>query len=410
MSEPTHEAGELADYPFPDGPMASQPPEFVRRREACPLSEVRLPTGDPAMLAVRHADIQQIMADDARFTRDMSAPEAPRLFHNMLLLEDPTILLNMHGEDHLRLRRILAGAFTPRRAAEWRPEVRKIIDELLDRMVADGQPYDLMRFAYQLPVRMVSTMLGIPASDGKQLQEWVAAWLSFARPREELDRAAAEFDGYARELVAARRANPGTALVDHLISCRDVADRLSEAELVSTIRVLIIGGNETIANSISRMMFSLLREREHWETLLGDRSLLPVAIEELLRHNPPGGGTIGLMRWATADVVLESGSGTVRAGQAVFTPLVAAGHDPAAFPEPERIRFDRPHLPSTMQFGAGRHYCLGVHLARVELEETLSALLTRFPGLRLARRPEDLAWSEGSYGTGLPELPVVWHD
>jgi cytochrome P450 len=389
--------------------MASQPPEFVRRREECPLSEVTLPTGDHALLAVRHADIQQIMADDNRFTRDLSDPSAPRLFHNLLLLEDPTILLNMHGEDHLRLRRIIASAFTPKRAEEWRPEVRVIVNELLDEMEQAGQPANLMSaFAYKLPTRLICQMLDIPVEDGDQLGEWVAACLSFALPRAELDRAAKEFNDYVVALITRRRANPGDAFVDHLINARDVGDRLSEDELVSMIRVLIIGGNETIANSISRIVFSLLRHRQRWEELLADRSLLPAAIEELLRHNPPGGGGSGLMRLATEDVVLESGSGTIHAGQAVFTPLVAAGHDPDVFPEPEEIRFDRPKHPSTMQFGAGRHYCLGVHLAKVELEQTLTALLDRFPDLRLAVAPEDIAWSEGSYGIGLPELPVAW--
>jgi cytochrome P450 len=409
MSEPGQPPTEPTPFPFPDGPMGLQPPEFDRRRTTCPLSEVSLPTGDHALLAVNYADVAQIMGDDVRFTRDFSDEGAPRLFHNLLLLEDPTILLNMHGENHLRLRRIIASAFTPRRAEEWRPTVSAIIDGLLDRMEGEGMPADLMStFAYKLPTRLICQMLDIPENDGDRLCQWVAAWLSFAMPREELNRASKEFSDYVVALIAHRRAAPGNALIDHLISARDAEDRLSEDELVSMIRTLIIGGNETIANSISRITFSLLREREHWERLVGDRTLLPAAIEELLRHNPPGGGATGLMRLATEDVELESGSGTIRAGQAVFTPLVAAGHDPEVFPDPYAISFDRPRHPTTLQFGAGRHYCVGVHLARVELELSLSALMDRFPRLHLAVEPEDLAWSEGSYGVGLLELPVAW--
>ncbi|MFI9549753.1 cytochrome P450 [Streptomyces sp. NPDC052016] len=408
MSENPQADATPAPFPFPDGPMASPPPEFARRRAVCPLSEVTLPTGDRAMVAVKHADIQQIMSDDRRFSRDLSAPDAPRLFHNLLMLEDPTILLNMHGEDHLRLRRILASAFTPRRAEQRRPEIQESIDAVLDEMEQSGRPADLMFFAYKLPTRLTCRMLAIPEEDAEQLLKWVSAWLSFSMPREELDKAAADFNDYVVALTRRRRAEPGDALIDHLISARDVDDRLSEEELVSTIRTLIIGGNETIANSISRMMFTLLRQRDLWETLQKDRSLIPAAIEELLRHNPPGGGATGLMRLATEDVELVSGSGTIRAGQAVFTPLVAAAYDPEAFPEPEQVRFDRPKSPSTMQFGAGRHFCLGVHLARTELELMLTALLDRFPDLRLAKEPEDLRWSDGSYGVTMLELPVVW--
>ncbi|KJE20191.1 cytochrome P450 [Frankia torreyi] len=408
MSDSSGASGAPMPFPFPDGPMATAPPEFARRRSECPLSEVVLPTGDPALVAVRHADIQQIMSDDKNFTRDLSSPDAPRLFHNMLLLEDPTILLNMHGEDHLRLRRIVASAFTPRRAEQARPEISKIIDRLLDDVESGGHPADLMTFARLLPTRFISQILGVPEDDGEQLLEWVSAWLSFALPREDLDRAANDFSDYARALVERKRAEPGDSLIDHIINAHDVEDRLSENELISMIRMLIIGGNETIANAISRSLFSLLSQRQHWAALLADRSLVPAAIEELLRHNPPGGGTTGLIRLATADVELTSGSGVIRAGQGVFTPLVAAGHDPAVFPDPEQIRFDRPKTHSTMQFGAGRHYCLGVHLARVELELTLNALLDRFPNLRLAVPPAELPWSEGSYGVGLTGLPVVW--
>ncbi|MEV0643067.1 cytochrome P450 [Streptomyces sp. NPDC050619] len=388
--------------------MSSPPPEFARRRGVCPLSEVTLPTGDRAMLALKHADIQQIMSDDRRFTRDLSAPDAPRLFHNLLMLEDPTILLNMHGDDHLRLRRILASAFTPRRAEGWRPQISEEIDRLLDEMERDGRPANLMAFAYKLPTRLTCKMLAIPEEDGEQLLTWVSAWLSFAMPREELDKAAADFNDYVVALTRRRRAEPGDALIDHLINARDVDDRLSEDELVSTIRTLIIGGNETIANSISRMVFTLLRERHLWETLQADRSLIPTAIEELLRHNPPGGGATGLMRMATEDVELDSGSGTVRAGQGVFTPLVAAAYDPQAFPDPEQVKFDRPKSPGTLQFGAGRHFCLGIHLARTELELMLTALLDRFPDLALATAPEELPFSEGGYGVTMSELPVVW--
>ncbi|WP_433261707.1 cytochrome P450 [Actinosynnema sp. CS-041913] len=399
---------ELADFPFPEGPRATPSPEFARRRAECPLSRVRLPTGDTALLAVRHRDIQQIMGDDARFTRDLSAPGSPRLFHNLLMLDDPTILLNMHGEDHLRLRRIMASAFTPRRADALRPKIQEKIDLLLDEVERGERPVDLMQFAYRLPTSLMCGMLGIPEEDGPQLKEWVSAWLSFAMSPEELDRAARGFDDYVVALAARRRAEPGDVLIDHLISARDVDDRLSEDELVSMVRTLVIGGNETIAGSLSRMLLTLLTRREHWEALRRDRSLVPAAIEELLRHSPPGGGGSGLMRMATEDVVLESGSGVVRKGEGVFTPLVAAGHDPEAFPEPDLVRFDRPRTPGTVQFGAGRHYCVGVHLARVELELALTSLLDRFPDLRLAVPVEELVWSEGTYGVTLPALPVVW--
>jgi len=130
-------------FPFPEGPLATQPPEYVRRRTECPLGEVTTPSGDTAMLAVRHEDVEAIMRDP-RFTRDLSAPGSPSLFPGDSLSADRSFLVNMDGPDHLRLRRIVAAAFTPKRAEQWRPEIRAIVDELLDPIEQAGPPADLI--------------------------------------------------------------------------------------------------------------------------------------------------------------------------------------------------------------------------------------------------------------------------
>jgi cytochrome P450 len=173
------------------------------------------------------------------------------------------------------------------------------------------------------------------------------------------------------------------------------------------IRSMIAGGIETIGNGVSRSVFTLLRDHENWELLVAQRELLPAAVEELIRVNPPGGGSVGLMRKAAEDVELPSGY-LVKKGQWVTTPVVAAGHDPEAFPEPEKFRLDRPKLPSNMMFGAGRHFCPGVHLAKAEIEIALAALLERLPKLRMTVDPEDLPWDNTSFTIGLPCLPVAW--
>ncbi|PRY34883.1 cytochrome P450 [Umezawaea tangerina] len=390
-------------FPFPDGPLSTQPPEYARRRETCPMSDVTTPTGDPAVLVLKYHDVEAVMRD-RRFSRDLSAPGTPRLFPSNLLSDDPDFLMNMHGEDHRRLRRIVASAFTPRRAEQWRPEVRRIADDLLDRVEAEGPPADLMAaLSYQLPVRVICRQLGVPDEEGDKFQGWVAAFLSVSgMSMAEREVAAGEFTGYVEELVRRHRTAPGDDLVDQIVNARDEEDRLTEAELVSLVRGLIVGGNETVANSLSRCVLTLLSHRGLWDDLVRDRSDLPAAVEELLRVNPPG--RIGLLRVATEDVELPSG--TVRAGQAVISPLIAAGHDPEVFPEPDRIVLGRE--PQTLQFGAGPHFCLGVHLARVELQEALSALMDRFPGLELTAPPEDLPWNRGGYGITLSSLPVRW--
>ena len=391
-------------FPFPDGPLSTQPPEYVRRRAECPVSEVTTPTGDRAVLVLGYADIETVMRD-RRFSRDLSAPGTPRLFPSNLLADDPDFLMNMHGDDHRRLRRIVATAFMPRRAEQWRPVVRAIADELLDEVEAAGPPVDLMAtYAYPLPVRIICRQLGVPEDEGPRVRRGVAAYLSVSgMSMAEREEAAGEFTAYTEELIRRHRAEPADDLIDQMINARDAEDRLTEAELVSLVRGLIVGGNETVANSLSRCVLTLLTHRDLWDELVADRSGLPDAIEELLRVNPPG--RIGLLRLATEDVDLPSGA-TVKAGQAVISPLIAAGHDPEVFPEPDRVLPGRE--PGTLQFGAGPHFCLGVHLARVELQEALSALMDRFPDLELTTTPEDLPWNRGGYGITLSSLPLRW--
>ncbi|MFJ2131527.1 cytochrome P450 [Streptomyces sp. NPDC087845] len=391
-------------FPFPEGPLATQPPEYVRRRTQCPLGEVSLPSGDSAMLAVRYDDVEAVMKDP-RFTRDLSAPGSPVLFPADGLSSDSTFLVNMEGPDHRRLRRIVAGAFSPRRAEQWRPDIRAIIEELLDPIEKSGPPADLIAtLAFPLPVRIICKQLGVPEEDSVRFREWVEAFLSVSgKSPEQRDAAMRDFTAYTVELIARHRAQPGDDLVDHLISTRDEDDRLSEEELVSMTRGLIVAGNETIANALSRVLLVLLMRPHVLESLRADPSLIPASIDELLRLNPPG--RIGLLRMATEDVELPSG--TVRAGQGVLSPLIAAGHDPEKFPDPEEFVLHR-EGPSSLVFGAGPHYCLGAHLARVELEEAVAAVIARFPTLRLTVPPEELPWSTGLWAVSLRGLPVTW--
>lgn len=391
-------------FPFPDGPLATQPPEYVRRRSACPLSEVELPSGDRAVLAVRYEDVEQIMRDPS-FSRDMSAPGSPRLFPADALSDDPDFLVNMHGADHLRLRRIVGAAFTPRRANAWRPEIREILDNLLDPIQREGQPVDLIhRLSFPMPIRVICRQLGVPQEDSERFRSWVEAFLSVStKSSEERTASITEFTDYVVRLIEQHRREPAGDLIDHLINARDADDQLSEDELVSMTRGLIVGGNETIANSLSRLLLTLLTQRKILEMLVADPELIPSTVEELLRVNPPG--RIGLMRMATTDVMLPSGP--VAAGRAVISPLIAAGHDPAVFPEPEEFRLNRPGPPSLV-FGAGAHYCLGAHLAKVELQEAIGALVRRFPTLYLTRPAAELPWSSGLWAVALRGLPVAW--
>ncbi|MET9353994.1 cytochrome P450 [Streptomyces sp. NPDC006617] len=394
-------------YPFPDGPMGRPSPEFARRRKECPVSEVTLPLGDKVLLVVTHADIHAIMSDDRRFVRDLSKPGTPKLFPNMEVLEDPTLVMNMDGEDHLRLRRIVNPTMTPRRVEGWRTELREIVDGVIDEIEAKGSPADLMTdYANKLPVKFILRQFGLPDSDADRLTRWVGTWVSVAE-KEELTTVGAEYSAWVAQTVERSRSNPGTALVDVLVNAHDEGDRMSNAELESMIRSMVVAGLESIGNGISRALFTLLSEYECWEKLVADRSVLRDSIEELLRVNLPGGGSVGILRMAAEDVELPSGT-LVRKGQWVSTPQVGAAQDPIAFPEPERFKPDRPKSTPAMVFGAGRHYCPAAHLAKAEIEIALSALMDRFPKLHMTVRPEELPWDHTHFNVGMPCLPVAW--
>jgi cytochrome P450 len=387
--------------------MGRPSPEFARRRKECPVSEVTLPLGDKVLLAVTHADIHAIMSDDRRFVRDLSKPGTPKLFPNMEVLEDPTLVMNMDGEDHLRLRRIVNPTMTPRRVAGWRTELREIVDGVIDEIEAKGSPADLMTdYANKLPVKFILRQFGLPDSDADRLTRWVATWTTVAE-QDELATVRAEYSAWVAKTVERSRANPGTALVDVLVNAHDEGDRMSNAELESMIRSMVVAGLESIGNGISRALFTLLSQYEYWEKLVADRDLLTDSIEELLRVNLPGGGSVGILRMAAEDVTLPSGT-LVRKGQWVSTPQVGATQDPEAFPEPERFKPDRPKSTPTMVFGSGRHYCPAAHLAKAEIETALTALMDRFPKLHMTVRPEELPWDHSHFNVGMPCLPVAW--
>lgn len=395
---------DLPAFPFPS-PSLTPPAEYAARRSACPFGEVRLPSGDPAILLLTYRDVAAAMADP-RLSHDLTGPGAPRMTIEPSFLQDPDILLNKDGEDHLRLRRIVAGAFTPRRAERWRPVIEQVANELIDAMEAAGPSADLVAdYCFALPVRIICRLLGVPEEDTRRFRLWSNAFASGARmePGERMTHVGA-FLEYISELIARRRAEPGEDLIDDLIAARDGSDRLSERELLTLVTGLIAAGNETTATALSRFVVELLEDgRKLWQQLIDEPATLPAAVDELLRFT--GLSNTTLLRLAVEDVELPSG--TVRAGQAVAIAGNGALRDPEAYPDPDTLRFDR-DAPPTLIFGGGAHYCMGAHLAKAELTVGLGLLLRRLPGLRITVDRDDLVFSGGEIVDSMVTLPVAW--
>jgi len=370
-------------YPFAN-PTALEPPtEWSALRGRCPVARVVLPSGDEASLLTRYADVKSVLSDP-RFSRLLSASDAARIstdetggvFNSAMASTIP-----QSGEGHQRWRRMIARWFTAKRMTALRPAIEGMADLLIDTMLTEGQPADLKaKVGFPLPVWVICDMLGVPETDRDRFSRWSDAFLNMTRyTQAQSDAAHAEFNDYMAGHIAAKRAEPGEDLLSELIALRneDGEAEFDDALLVATGQGLLIAGHETTANMIGKMMGALLADRNRWERLLDDNSLVNSAVEEALRFDSNPG--IGMPRYISED--LEIGGTPVPRGTTVMCSMAAANRDETAFADPDEMdlaRTPNPHLA----FGAGAHSCLGQALARTELQAVLMILLRRLPTLR----------------------------
>ncbi|MDJ1134000.1 cytochrome P450 [Streptomyces iconiensis] len=392
--------------PYPLGPpeRLDLAPGYGPLLAAPRMTRVRMPYGGDAWLAVRYEHVREVMSCP-HITRELvAAPEAlPRR-----LPEPPPggSIMTMDGAEHARLRRLVNKAFTARRIEAMRADVQRLVDGLLDGMEAAGPPVDLVEaLAVPLPVRVICALMGIPADDHERFRSFTETIMGAAASGPDAVRTAmGDFFAYFSELIAQRRAEPTDDLLGGLVLARDKEDRLSEQELVWLGIALLIGGHETTLNQIANFSYTLLTHPEALEDLRAHPEITPRAVEELLRYIPTGAGS-ARAHIATDDV--ELGGVTVRAGEGVVVDLGAANFDAAVFAQPHRLDLRR-EPNHHLAMGHSSHFCLGAQLARMELSITLTSLLRRFPGLRLAIPVEELQWNSTGLIRGLARLPVAW--
>ncbi|GHO71987.1 polyketide biosynthesis cytochrome P450 PksS [Ktedonobacter sp. SOSP1-52] len=337
---------------------------------------------------------------DPRFTKDRRKistqqheqdPLIASIFQNMLTVDQP---------DHSRLRRLVSKAFTPRMIEQLRQCIQQITDELLDAVQERGSMDVITEFAYPLPITVISEMLGIPVSDRASFRTWTQA---IVNQREDTRTALEAFLHYIQSLLAAKCAHPGNDLVSRLVQVRENEDQLSETELVSMVFLLIVAGHETTVNLLGNGTLALLQHPDQMNLLRADPSLLPMAVEELLRYTAPV--SLSDERWASEDIPLHGK--VIRKGEQVTAALISANADTQQFSDPTKLditRQENQHLA----FGKGIHYCLGAPLARLEGQIAFGTLLRRLPDLRLAIQPNQLTWNINPMLHGLTSLPVVF--
>ncbi|MFE1032425.1 cytochrome P450 [Streptomyces sp. NPDC058807] len=347
-------------------------------------------------LVPHHADVSALLRDRRlgrtythRYTHEDFGRTPPPPEHEPFRTLNDHGMLDLEPPDHTRIRRLVSKAFTPRTVERLKPYVRSLADELVGRLVEAGGGDLLTDLAEPLPVAVIAEMLGIPESDRAPLRPWSAEICGMyeLNPSEETAtravRASLEFSEYLRALIAARREKPGDDLVSGLIAAHDEDDdRLTEQEMVSTCALLLNAGHEATVNATVNGWWALFRNPAQLAALRADHSLVPTAVEELMRYDTP----LQLFeRWVLDEIEIDGTA--IPRGAEVAMLFGSANHDPAVFTAPDRLdltRRDNPHI----SFSAGIHYCIGAPLARIELSASVTALLEHAPALRLAAEPE----------------------
>lgn len=372
---------------------------YRRLRDGGPVQQVALPSGATGWLVIGYEEARQALADPRLSGRTGSVADrrglSPEVDRGM-----NTHMLNLDPPDHTRLRRMLSAAFTKRRIARLRPLIEQVTSDLLDAM-SDRQADLITALALPLPIRVLTALLGLPEEHAGIFRGWTETLTASALSLSELDAAAGEMLRFVRELLAAKRADPGSDLLSALVAMRDGDEPLTEDELTSMVFLLLIAGHETTVNLIGNAVLALVSNPAQLAWLRANPGQTPTAVEEFLRYESP---VHAALRHSREDIQL--GGVTIPADSVVLVSLLAANRDPARFGVAGHLEVARKDNLQ-LGFGYGIHHCLGAPLARLEGEIAINSLLARFPRLRLAVPPESLRWRVSMVMHGLESLPVV---
>ncbi len=376
----------------------------------------RLRTEDPvhwdpylhAWIVTRYSDVIEVLhrysADRTPSPEQLSTmglaalnPIAEVMVRQMLFLDPP---------NHTRLRALASAAFTVRRVEALRSHIQEIMNALLDKVVESGHIELISEFASPAPAIVTAELLGVPVEDHDKLKDWSADFAemlgNFQHNPDRFPRilnSVRSMTEYFRSTMMEQRVKPQDGLVSAMMSATVDGAKLTEDEIIANLIVTMVGGQETTTNLIGNGMLSLLRNPEALQKLRDDPSLIPSAVEELLRYESPSQHTA---RLAPADV--ELGGKKIRKRQAVIAVMGAANRDPERFPDPDKLdieRKDNRHVA----FGWAAHFCFGAALARIEGQIAISTLLRKLPGLSLDTTTP-LRWRDNLGLRGLTALPI----
>ena len=361
-----------------------------------------------AWVVTRYADVIHVLhhfsANRTPTPEQLSAmglaamnPIAQVMVRQMLFLDPP---------NHTRLRALASAAFTVRRVERMRSHIQEIMDHLLDAVASNGCMDLIADFASPAPAIVTAELLGVPVEDHQQLKEWSADFAemlgNFQHNPDRFPRILSSVENmcsYFRRAIEEQRVHPRDGLVSAMMAADVDGAKLTEDEIIANLIVTMVGGQETTTNLIGNGMLTLLRNPAVMERLRADSSLMPSAVEELLRYESPSQHTARL-----APEEVEMGGKHIQKRQAVIAVMGAANRDPERFPEPDRLDIDRKDNRH-VAFGWAAHFCFGAALARMEGQIAFETILRRLPGLTLDTRVA-LEWRHNLGLRGLTQLPI----
>jgi cytochrome P450 len=356
---------------------------FARMRAEAPVCWQAEPAGPGFWALTKHADVLAVSRDSATF----SSARAGYMTQDMdpvAVVQSRLMLLGMDPPEHTRLRGLVNKGFTPRRVARLEKRIRELSEGIVDAVAERGACDFVSDVSGELPSLLIAELMGIPPDDGRRLYEWTERMHQTGAPAD-AQAAVLEMLRYAAGVRAAKRARPADDIASVLLRAEIDGERLSDLEFDLFFLLLINAGGDTTRNLVASGMLALLGHASELAALRRDRSLLPSAIEEMLRWCPP---VVQFRRTATRDTKLRGQA--IRAGEKVVMLYPAANRDEEVFEAPDRFDVRRAPNPHLAFGGGGAHYCLGANLARLEIRCLFDAVLDRLREIELAGPVERL--------------------
>ncbi|QKW24769.1 cytochrome P450 [Streptomyces seoulensis] len=367
---------------------SDQHAENARLRAAGRAVPVQLPGGVRAWAIPHHEDLRRVLTDPrvAKGITHWGAAargEVPDGWPLMGFVATDSVI-NAHGADHRRLRGLVDQALTPARVEAMRPGVERLVDGLLDQLATrpEDRPVDFRKaFAYPIPTTVISDLLGVPQRKRRLLHVLTGMQTRTNNTPEQVQEIDGQIEALLREIVAERRDVPRDDLISVLLTARrDGDDRLTDSELHGMILLMFFAGHQSVINVLVNACHALLTHPEQLASARAGEVPWSAVVEETMRWN--GAVNQFPMRYPTEDVVIAGQ--TIHRGEAILASFGSAGRDPEHH-GPDADLFDiRRRQAGHLGFGHGPHFCIGIHLARLQLETALAGFFTRFPDARLA--------------------------